>query len=197
MQQKKLHIFLFYNFIRFIFVPNLKLYNMKFELKNIKFYESMSEETNCFQADLFINGKKIAYVKNTGQGGPTDYGVHDFKLQSVLREAEQFCLSLPKEKIEGMMSDFEFQPTLESRIDDLFEAWLKVKADKKFEKQMEKGILYGKNKMYSYHIVCWNVPIKAMLMTDKGREVLRKKILDIKQGGDEVFNTNIPQELFN
>lgn len=167
---------------------------MKLELKNIKFYESMSEETNCFEADLFINGKKIAYVKNTGQGGSTDYHVHDFKLQNVLREAEQFCLTLPKEKISDT---FEFQPTLESKIDDLFEAWLKVKADKIFEKQMEKGILYGKNKMYSYHIVSWNLPIKAMLMTDKGKEILRKKILAIKQGGDEVFNTNIPQELFN
>lgn len=167
---------------------------MKFELKNIKFYESMSEETNCFQADLFINGKKIAYVKNTGQGGPTDYGVHDFKLHSVLREAEQFCLTLPKEKISDT---FEFQPTLESKIDDLFEAWLKVKADKKVEKEMEKGILYGKDIRFSYKMVYWNLPIKTMLMTDKGREVLRKKILDIKQGGDEVFNTNIPQELFN
>ena len=170
---------------------------MKFELKNIKFYESMSEETNCFQADLFINGKKIAYVKNTGQGGPTDYGVHDFKLQSVLREAEQFCLSLPKEKIEGMMSDFEFQPTLESRIDDLFEAWLKVKADKKLVKDMEKGILYGRDIRFSYKMVYWNLPIKAMLMTDKGKEIIRNKILVIKQGGDKVFNTNIPQELFN
>lgn len=171
---------------------------MKLELKNIKFYESMSEETNCFEADLFINGKKIAYVKNTGQGGSTDYHVLDFsKDNNVLREAEQFCLSLPKEKIDGMMSDFEFQPTLESRIDDLFEAWLKVKADKKFEKQMEKGILYGKNKMYSYRIVSWNLPIKAMLMTDRGKEIIRNKILVIKQGGDTVFNTNIPQELFN
>lgn len=170
---------------------------MKLELKNVKFYESMSEETNCFETDLFINGKKIAYVKNTGQGGCTDYHVIDFKQNDILREAEQYCLSLPKEKIEGMMSDFEFQPTLESRIDDLFEQWLKTKADKKFEKQMEKGLLYGTDKRFSYHIVSWNVPIKAMLMTDKGKEVLRKKILDIKQNGQTVFNTNIPKELFN
>ena len=62
---------------------------------------------------------------------------------------------------------------------------------------MDKGLLYGIDKRFSYHIVCWNVPIKAMLMTDKGREMIRKKILDIKQDGKTVFNTNIPQELFN
>ncbi len=33
----------------------------------------MSEETNCFVADLYINGKKIGYVKNDGRGGCTDY----------------------------------------------------------------------------------------------------------------------------
>lgn len=168
---------------------------MKLELKNVKFYESMSEETNCFQADLFINGKKIAYVKNTGQGGCTDYGVHDFKLHNVLREAETYCNSLPMKRSEEF--NFEYKVTLESEIDDLFEQWLKAKADKKFEKQMEKGLLYGTDKRFSYHIVSWNVPIKAMLMTDKGKEVLRKKILDIKQNGETVFNTNIPKELFN
>ena len=168
---------------------------MKLELKNVKFYESMSEETNCFQADLFINGKKIAYVKNTGQGGCTDYGVHDFKLHSVLREAESYFNSMPKKKNEEF--NFEYQPTLESEIDDLFESWLKVKEDKKFEKQMEKGLLYGKDKRFSYSIVSWNVPIKAMLMSDKGKAIIKQKIFEIKQCGDEVFNTNIPQELFN
>jgi hypothetical protein len=145
---------------------------------------------------LFINGKKIAYVKNSGQGGSTDYHVLDFrKDNNVLREAEQFCLSLPKEKIEGMMSDFEFQPSLESRIDDLFEQWLKGKADKKFEKQMEKGLIYG-NK-YAYTIVTWNVPLKAMLMSEKGREIVRKKIVQLRVEEEIILNTNIPQELFN
>ena len=195
MQQKKLHIFFVIKIIRFIFVPNLKLYIMKFELKNIKFYESMSEETNCFQADLFINGKKIAYVKNTGQGGCTDYGVHDFKLQNVLRVAELYCLSLPKEKIEGMMSDFEFQPTLESKIDDLFEQWLKSKGDKKFVKDMEKGLMYG-NK-YSYTIITWNLPFKTMLSMQQGREIIRNKIIQLRVDKETILNTNIPAELFN
>jgi hypothetical protein len=165
---------------------------MKLELKNVKFYESMSEETNCFQADLFINGKKIAYVKNTGQGGPTDYGVHDFKFHSVLRDAEAFCLKLPKEKIS---ETFDFQPTLESKIDDLFEAWLKVKGDKKFLKDMEKGLIYG-NK-YMYTIITWKYPIKTLLSMQQGREIIRKKIVQLRFEQETILNTNIPQELFN
>lgn len=118
----------------------------------------------------------------------------DFSQQQILRDAEAYCKTLPKVYVH---ETFSYQPDLESQIDDLFEAWLKVKADKKFEKEMEKGILYGKNKKIGYTIVAWNVPIKAMLMTANGKEIIRKKILDIKQGGDEVFNTNIPAELFN
>jgi len=166
---------------------------MKFELKNIKFYESMSEETNCFQADLFINGKKIAYVKNTGQGGSTDYGVHDFKFHSVLREAEAYCNSQPMKRSEEF--DFEYQPTLEHEIDDLFEAWLKAKSDKKFLKDMEKGLIYG-NK-YMYTIITWKYPIKTLLSMQQGREIIKKKIALLKGEGKTILNTNIPQELFN
>lgn len=166
---------------------------MKLELKNIKFYESMSEETNCFEADLFINGKKIAYVKNTGQGGSTDYHILDYKLQSVLHEAEAYCNSMPMKRSEEF--DFEYQPTLEHEIDDLFERWLKVKGDKKFLKDMEKGLIYG-NK-YMYTIITWKYPIKTLLSMQQGREIIRKKIVQLRFEQETILNTNIPQELFN
>ena len=164
---------------------------MKLELKNVKFYESMSEETNCFQADLFINGKKIACVKNSGQGGCTDYHVLDFSQQQILRDAEAYCKGLPKVKY----GENEYAVTLETVIDDLFEAWLKVKADKKLLKDMEKGLMYG-NK-YGYTIITWNVPLKAMLMSIKGREIIRKKIVQLRVEEETILNTNIPKELFN
>lgn len=168
---------------------------MRLELKNVKFYESMSEETNCFQADLFINGKKIASVKNQGQGGPTDYHVLDFKNQQILRDAEQFCLSLPKEKIDGMMGDFEFQPTLESRIDDLFEAWLKVKEEKKFLKQMEKGIMYGSPNRYQ--MTYWNnTTLTAVMQNPSGKLRVKQILKDLIGKGETILNTNIPKEFY-
>ena len=44
----------------------------KLTLKNLKFHEDMSEETPCFSADLYENGKLIAHVKNSGHGGCND-----------------------------------------------------------------------------------------------------------------------------
>ena len=166
---------------------------MKFQLKAIKFYESMSEETNCFQGKLYINNKYVADVKNTGQGGNTDV-YHLNKLTgSIISEAEKYLSHQPKKKCD--VYDFEYIRTIESEVDDLFADWLKVKADKKFEKEMDKGILYGKDKKYSYYIQPYNVPIKAMLMSVKGKEILRNKILEIQQGGNIVFNTNIPDDV--
>ena len=44
----------------------------KFKLKNLKVNEAMSEETVCFSAKLYENGKFVAYISNRGQGGSND-----------------------------------------------------------------------------------------------------------------------------
>lgn len=41
----------------------------KFELRKIKYFDAMSEETPCFTAEIWENGKLMAHVKNNGHGG--------------------------------------------------------------------------------------------------------------------------------
>ena len=41
-------------------------------LKKVKLHEELSEETPCFTADLYENGKLIAHVSNRGHGGCND-----------------------------------------------------------------------------------------------------------------------------
>jgi len=38
-------------------------------LKKVKVHDKLSEETLCFSAEVYQNGKLIAYVSNHGQGG--------------------------------------------------------------------------------------------------------------------------------
>ena len=71
---------------------------MKIELKSIKFSEAMSEETNAFTANLYINGKKVGYCKNQGHGGCTDYNADEPKFRTIIAEAEAYCKALPKTK---------------------------------------------------------------------------------------------------
>ena len=42
---------------------------MKIELKSIKFYSSMSEETFCYEGVVWVDGQKIGRVSNDGHGG--------------------------------------------------------------------------------------------------------------------------------
>ena len=42
---------------------------MKIELKNIKYAAFASEETSCYEATLWVDGKKIGTVSNDGHGG--------------------------------------------------------------------------------------------------------------------------------
>jgi hypothetical protein len=41
---------------------------MKLELKSINFQPNMSEETNCYRAVLWVDGKPLAHLKNSGRG---------------------------------------------------------------------------------------------------------------------------------
>ena len=45
---------------------------MKIDLRKVKFFDEMSEETSCFKAEIWENGKHIADVKNDGRGGCND-----------------------------------------------------------------------------------------------------------------------------
>lgn len=44
----------------------------KLTLKNLKVQEILSEETLCFSADLYEDGKLIAHVSNRGHGGSNE-----------------------------------------------------------------------------------------------------------------------------
>lgn len=46
---------------------------MTLELKKVKLHPRLSEETNCFEADVFWNGKKAGFASNTGKGAPNLY----------------------------------------------------------------------------------------------------------------------------
>lgn len=43
------------------------------ELKNLKIHDDMSEETTCFSASIYFDGKKIGTVQNKGRGGSHNY----------------------------------------------------------------------------------------------------------------------------
>ena len=48
---------------------------MNIELKKLKTHEDMSDETLCFSAEVWVDGRAIAYANNQGTGGENNYHV--------------------------------------------------------------------------------------------------------------------------
>jgi len=46
---------------------------LKIELKSVKIYEALSEETTAFSCTVYVNGVKAFTVRNDGQGGCNRY----------------------------------------------------------------------------------------------------------------------------
>ena len=55
--------------------PTLEEYGRatSIEVKGIKLNKHFSEETHCFRATVYINGKRSFSVENEGRGGPNNY----------------------------------------------------------------------------------------------------------------------------
>jgi len=90
---------------------------MKIELKSIKYYASMSEETNCFQAAVWIDGQKAGDVSNEGRGG-----CHRYHPTSLRERLDAQAKTLPvrvTDMLDGDGKPFSYQPDADSVIDDL------------------------------------------------------------------------------
>lgn len=123
---------------------------MKIELKSLKVFEEMSEETTAFVADLFINGKKVAYCKNDGRGGCTYYSPYTKELRGLLNEAEAYCKTLPPLQFEvGSGSMMDLPQDLELVIDGLVEEKEQEKFEKKRDKVCVKAFVFGTKNSYS------------------------------------------------
>lgn len=70
---------------------------MKVELRNFEFYPRLSEETNAFNADLWIDGKKVGTAENDGKGGMNRLYFQDRKAEEAFNA---FCQSQPDEQTE-------------------------------------------------------------------------------------------------
>ena len=102
---------------------------MKLEMKNVKVYDSMSEETICFEGNLYANDRKVGRVENSGKGGPHRYEFN-FKQEA---EIDAYCKTLPAIESEwfpeGLKMDLELWISMEvASIDD--HKWMQKQLNK-------------------------------------------------------------------
>lgn len=93
----------------------MKMVTNRVTLKNIKHNMAMSEETNCFSATVYIDGKKAGKVCNRGNGGENEYW--PLSLRDTLNEIAK---PLPKWK-SSYDPDKEYDHDADSVIDTLLD----------------------------------------------------------------------------
>jgi len=178
---------------------------MNIELKNIKYYESFSEETLAFNANLYIEGKRAGIAKNDGRGGATYYMDDNKEGQELIRQAENYAKALPDKHYpkDEYMEAFSIPMNLEHYIDDLLNDYLRKKDIEKIQKRvakdMAKGIVFGKPNDNAWIVQTFSVPLKDVLTHPKGAEIISnsiaKSIFKELKDGVRILNTNIPESI--
>lgn len=103
--------------------------NARIELRNVKHAAFASEETECFTAAVYIDGKKEGDVANEGHGGSNYYRPHT--LETKLKEIAD---AMPALDISSFYADGEthtMRPCADTVIGDLLNEHLQRKHLKK------------------------------------------------------------------
>ena len=115
---------------------------MKVELKNLKHSEFASHETNCFEATIWLNGKRAFFAQNDGHGGADYYAPLENQERSefngLLNDLINHCLTLPKWGSEFGGED-SMDVTPEILIGNLVNEMLDAK---KLKKSLNKKVLF-------------------------------------------------------
>ena|SRR5690242_14376724 len=103
---------------------------MKIEIRNVKHAKFASQETDCFEATVLIDGKVEGRVSNEGHGGCNFYHPHDlgFKL-------DEYAKTLPP--CQTQYGPLEMSSDL--LIGELFNKWL---LEKDLKKTLKSKILF-------------------------------------------------------
>lgn len=97
--------------------------NQRVELKNVKHSAFASQETHCFEATVYIDGKRMGTVSNDGHGGCDNYSSEE------LREAlERIAATLPHMDLADIGAPGRTMPeSAETVIGDLVNKWLEAR----------------------------------------------------------------------
>lgn len=181
---------------------NQKFNPMEITLKNIKYFASGSQETNCFTATLYIDGVKRADVENNGHGGPTNIRAYGKADRDAVEAAELYMAALPEvvASLGDALGDFSYKQSLETKCDDLLTDFLQGKEEARFiakiKRECDNGLVYGNSKAYSR--IRFNHSIADLLTREVGRKFIvdsLKKHNHLITGSDNLLNTNIPADI--
>lgn len=170
----------------------MQIGDYKFELKNFKYLEELSQETTCFSGMLYVNEQRLAECKNAGHGGSTYVTILENR-EKFGKEVENFLKTQPKIKVPeyGIELDFNLEYVVDKLVDDCILAKELQKVERK-----TKNHLVFKSPEGDYYTIGWKKQtLTAMLLVGKGREILKEAIAEELAKGSALVNKNLPFEV--
>jgi len=87
---------------------------MKIELKALKYSDFASQETHCFHANIYIDGKKAGWAENNGHGGMTS--IHPHQLYTTIRQCTD---KIPPRIVDFNGTTLTLEASPDSYVDEL------------------------------------------------------------------------------
>lgn len=112
--------------------------NARITLKNIKVAEFASEETYCFTASVYLDGKRFGVAHNDGHGGQTWFRPYMVDDKTKLAEAEAYAEALPPMDCSDLGFTAPLLMTLNTLVDSLLEDHIQAKAQWVHEADMKR-----------------------------------------------------------
>lgn len=162
----------------------IKLAGHTFTLKHIQ-YGIHSEETVDYMADLYCDGKLIAYVENDGHGGcSTAHWNHD-----NLDFAREVELAVRKEVWITCQDGTQIYYTLGEVADEVLQL---TERNKEINRLQKNALVLERDGDIFFSTIKFNFPVKEMV--EKFPVMVKNAISHAKSKGWTIVNTNIPEE---
>ena len=162
-----------------------KLAGYTFTLKNIR-YGIHSEETPDFMANLYCNGKLIAFVENDGHGGSTNARWNPDHIDFA-REVE---MAVRKEVWLTCQDGHQIYYTLGEVADEVLDI---TERNKEINRLQKNALVLERDGDIFFSTIKFNFPLKEMV--EKFPVMVENAISHAKSKGWTVVNTNIPEEM--
>lgn len=168
----------------------MKVGDYDFELRGFKHHRRLSQDSECFEADLYVNGRKYAQCQNDGWGGPPK--IHTVIDDQNIIDALSVCLAQQPAIKDG---DFEFMIDLEYIVLKLVDDNLKAIDAAGLKKELVNRLVFRDDKGGLYIYAVKKYKLADMLLSDSGRLFIKETIAHEVSLGSVLVNENIPQEL--
>jgi hypothetical protein len=150
---------------------------MKIELKDLKIYDKLSEETTAFTCQVWMSENRlkndtefVCYVKNAGHGGANDYRTDGERSKELLAKLTTYAKRFCEEGSDSMV--------LDSFIDNHIS----------MQKNLKKGIVYIDKNSFELFKLTFKVK-KGEALSDALKTKLNARMLSLTYEGHHVINS--------